>query len=37
MKLILLLVSVQLVFAGVCPPAEVMGPCKCDQVNKIII
>ena len=37
MKLILLiLISIDIVFAGKCPPKETISPCKCDtKVSKL--
>ena len=33
MKLILLiLISIDIVFAGKCPPQEIISPCKCNSV-----
>ena len=34
MKLILLiLITVNSVFSGKCPPKEIISPCGCDEVN----
>ena len=33
MKLILLLITINLVFGGKCPLKEVITPCICDEVN----
>ena len=33
MKLIVLLIIINIVFGGNCPPKEVFSPCDCEQVN----